>query len=125
MLKERIELLSKRKQISRKDLVEGLVTQAHFANILADRYPLPEDLAEAIAGRLGVSPSYILKAAAQDEETLERAEAIFEQMSVPASAISEDTVHALADRDDTLTVEPDNGLDEGGLLSAIKRCNGS
>lgn len=38
MLKERIGLLSKRKQISRKDLVEGLVTQAHFANILADRY---------------------------------------------------------------------------------------
>ena len=27
MLKERIEFLSKRKQISRKDLVEGLVTQ--------------------------------------------------------------------------------------------------
>lgn len=105
MLKERIELLSKRKQISRKDLVEGLVTQAHFANILADRYPLPEDLAEAIAGRLGVSPSYILKAAAQDEETLERAEGIFEQMSVPASSISEETVHALSDRDDTLTVE--------------------
>lgn len=58
MLKERIELLSKRKQISRKDLVEGLVTQAHFANILADRYPLPEDLAEAIAGRFGVSFLY-------------------------------------------------------------------
>ncbi|WP_458463916.1 hypothetical protein [Paenibacillus sp.] len=69
MLKERIGLLSKRKQISRKDLVEGLVTQTNFANILADRYPLPEDLAEAIAGRLGVSPSYIVKAAAQDEET--------------------------------------------------------
>ena len=74
MLKERIEYLSKRKQISRKDLVEGLVTQAHFANILADRYPLPEDLAEAIASRLAAS--YLLHAADQSEETLERAEAI-------------------------------------------------
>lgn len=105
MLKERIEFLSKRKQISRKDLVEGLVTQAHFANILADRYPLPEDLAEAIASRLGVTTSYLLNAAAQDKETLARAEAVFEQMSVPASAISEETVHALEDRDDALTVE--------------------
>lgn len=105
MLKERIEFLSKRKQISRKDLVEGLVTQAHFANILADRYPLPEDLAEAIASRLAVKPSYLLHAADQSEETLERAEAIFAQLSMPASAIPEDTVHALEDRDDALTVE--------------------
>nr|WP_154957970.1 XRE family transcriptional regulator [Paenibacillus xylanexedens] len=105
MLKERIEFLSKRKQISRKDLVEGLVTQAHFANILAERYPLPEDLAESIAERLGVSSSYLLRTAVQDEQTLARAEAIFVQMSVPASAIPEETVHALDDRDDSLTVE--------------------
>lgn len=105
MLKERIEFLSKRKQISRKDLVEGLVTQAHFANILAERYPLPEDLAESIAERLGVSSSYLLRTAVQDEQTLERAEAVFVQMSVPASAIPEETVHALEDRDDSLTVE--------------------
>ncbi|MGR6545319.1 XRE family transcriptional regulator [Paenibacillus tundrae] len=105
MLKERIEFLSKKKQISRKDLVDGLVTQAHFANILAERYALPEDLAEAIAGRLGVQPSYLLLAAEQDEQTLSRAEAIFDQLSVAASAIPEETVHALDDRDDTLTVE--------------------
>ncbi|OPG94467.1 transcriptional regulator [Chryseobacterium mucoviscidosis] len=105
MLKERIEFLCKRKHISRKDLVEGLVTQAHFANILADRYPLPQDLAEVVALRLGVTSSYLLNASAQDEETLARAEAIFEQMSVPASVIAEDIVHALEDRDDALTVE--------------------
>ncbi|MCM3170692.1 XRE family transcriptional regulator [Paenibacillus sp. MER 99-2] len=105
MLKERIEFLSKKKQISRKDLVDGLVTQAHFANILAERYALPEDLAEAIAERLGVQPSYLLLAAAQDEETLSRAEAIFDRLSVAASAIPEEQVHALDDRDDTLTVE--------------------
>jgi hypothetical protein len=105
MLKERIEFLSKRKQISRKDLVEGLVTQAHFANILAERYPLPEDLAESIAKRLGVGASYLLQTAVQDEQTLARAEAVFAQMAVPASAIPEETVHALQDRDDSLTVE--------------------
>ncbi|MCG7376293.1 XRE family transcriptional regulator [Paenibacillus sp. ACRSA] len=105
MLKERIEFLSKKKQISRKDLVDGLVTQAHFANILAERYALPEDLADAIAERLGVQPSYLLHAAAQDGQTLSRAEAIFDQLSVAASAIPEETVHALDDRDDTLTVE--------------------
>ncbi|MGQ8872526.1 XRE family transcriptional regulator [Paenibacillus sp. TSA_86.1] len=105
MLKERIEFLSKRKEISRKDLVEGLVTQAHFANILAERYPLPEDLAEGIAKRLGVSSAYLLQTAVQDEQTLARAEAIFAQMSVPASSIPEETVHALEDRDDSLTVE--------------------
>ncbi|MBR2564094.1 MAG: XRE family transcriptional regulator [Paenibacillus sp.] len=105
MLKERIEFLSKRKSISRKDLVEGLVTQAHFANILAERYPLPEDLAEGIAERLGVSASYLLQTAAQDEHTLGRAEDIFAQLSVPASMIPEDTVHAFKDRDDSLMVE--------------------
>lgn len=46
MLKERIEFLCKKKNLSRKELVDGLVTPAHFANILADRYPLAEDLAE-------------------------------------------------------------------------------
>ena len=66
MLKERIEFLSKRKSISRKDLVEGLVTQAHFANILAERYPLPEDLAEGSAERLVLSASYLLQTAAQE-----------------------------------------------------------
>lgn len=105
MLKERIEFLSKRKGISRKDLVEGLVTQAHFANILAQRYPLPEDLAGAIAVRLGVPPSYVLQAGAQDVDTLARAEAVFEQLSVPASMLAEETVHALDDRDDALVVE--------------------
>ncbi|PZT55763.1 XRE family transcriptional regulator [Paenibacillus silvae] len=105
MLKERIEYLSKRKQIARKDLVEGLVTQAHFANILAERYPLPEDLAESIAGRLGVSSSYLLRANAQDEQTMARAEQIFAQMLVPATMIPEEEVHALEDRHDSLVIE--------------------
>lgn len=81
MLKERIELLCKKKKISRKDLVEGLVTQAHFANILAGRYPLADDLSEHIAGRLGVPVTYLTAAATADEQALQRAEHIFQTMS--------------------------------------------
>ncbi|WP_238654364.1 helix-turn-helix domain-containing protein [Paenibacillus piscarius] len=103
MLKERIELLCKKKQISRKDLVEGLVTQAHFANILAGRYPLADDLAEHIAGRLGVPVSYLTAAATTDEQALKRAEHIFQTMS--GGAVSESYVDALDDRDDALVVE--------------------
>lgn len=103
MLKERIELLCKKKQISRKDLVEGLVTQAHFANILAGRYPLADDLAEHIAGRLGVPVSYLTAAATTDEQALQRADHIFQTMS--GGAVSESYVDALDDRDDALVVE--------------------
>ncbi|MBP1991926.1 helix-turn-helix domain-containing protein [Paenibacillus eucommiae] len=103
MLKERIELLCKKKQISRRDLVEGLVTQSHFANILAGRYPFADDLAEHIAGRLGVPITYLTNAAADDEQTMERAERIFQTMS--GQAVSESYVDAQEDRDDTIVVE--------------------
>lgn len=105
MLKERIDYLCKKKEITRKDLVEGLVTQAHFANILAERYPLPEDLAEQIAERLGVSKVYLERTAADDLETLQRAEQIFERLSMQASSIPEQEVNDLPDRDNTLTIE--------------------
>ena len=52
-----------------------------------------------------MNSSYLLQTAVQDEQTFARAEAIFAQMSVPASSIPEETVHALEDRDDSLTVE--------------------
>ncbi|MEC0225796.1 helix-turn-helix transcriptional regulator [Paenibacillus alba] len=103
MLKERIEHLCKKKQISRKDLVEGLVTQAHFANILAGRYPLADDLAEHIASRLGVPVNYLNHVAIADEQTLQRAEHIFQTMS--GQSVSESYVDALDDRDDALVIE--------------------
>jgi tetratricopeptide (TPR) repeat protein len=103
MLKERIELLCKKKQISRKELVEGLVTQSHFANILAGRYPFADDLAEHIAGRLGVPVTYLTKAAATDEPTMQRAENIFQTMS--EQSVSDSYVDAQDDRDDALVVE--------------------
>ncbi len=61
MLKERIRYLCKTQDVTRKTLIEGLITQAHFANILAGRYALALDLAQAIAERLGVAPEYLIK----------------------------------------------------------------
>lgn len=105
MLKERIDFLCKKKGISRKELVEGLVTTTHFANILADRYPLAEDLAEHLAQRLQVTPSYLVNAANSDKDTLETAEHIFEELSHSVSHVTEDRIHDLPDRHDSLTVE--------------------
>ncbi|MCL1917003.1 MAG: helix-turn-helix domain-containing protein [Peptococcaceae bacterium] len=62
MIKERIQYLSKQKGLTRKELIDGLITQTHFANILAGRYTLAQDLAEAMAKRLSVTPDYLSKA---------------------------------------------------------------
>ncbi|MGE8006221.1 XRE family transcriptional regulator [Lysinibacillus sp. NPDC093216] len=105
MLKERIDFLCKKKNITRKELVEGLLTQTHFANILAERYTLAADLAEHIASRLSVSPAYLLQASSQSPDTLAKAESIFEMLSQSTASIDEQQVNDLPDRDDALTVE--------------------
>lgn len=90
---------------ARKELVEGLVTTTHFANILAERYPLAEDLAEHLAQRLQVTPSYLVNAANSDKDTLETAERIFEELSQSVSHITEERIYDLPDRHDSLTIE--------------------
>ncbi len=105
MLKERIQYLCDKKQLSRKELTDGLVTQAHFSNILAGRYALPEDLAEAMAQRLGVDTDYIAQTDLTDTSTLQEAERIFDMLSAQASSIPEQQVNELLDRHPTLTVE--------------------
>lgn len=105
MLKERIQYLCDKKQLSRKELTDGLVTQAHFSNILAGRYPLPDDLAEAIAQRLGVQTEYIVQTDSTEEHILEQAQQILEMMSAQASSITEQRVNQLPDRHPALTVE--------------------
>ncbi len=105
MLKERIQYLCDKKQLSRKELTDGLVTQAHFSNILAGRYPLPDDLAEAMAERLGVEADYIMHTDHTDDATVHEAERIFEMLSAQASSIPEQQVNELPDRHPTLTVE--------------------
>lgn len=105
MLKERIDYLCRKKGISRKELVEGLVTQAHFANILARRYPLAEDIAEQIAKRLDVAPSYLLQADKVDEETEAEANFIFEQLFQPVTLMNENVIESIQDRHDSLLIE--------------------
>lgn len=105
MLKERIDFLCRKKGVSRKDLVEGLVTQAHFANILAGRYPLAEDVAEQIAERLDVSPTYLLQSSLMDDATVSRAEDIFESLFQPATLTDENKIEVIEDRHDSLLIE--------------------
>lgn len=80
MLKERINYLCRQKNINRKELVHGLVATTHFANILAGRYPLPEDVAEKIAERLDVKKDYLLKTEYLDDNILNQAETIVDKI---------------------------------------------
>ncbi|MDY7989656.1 hypothetical protein UY286_02555 [Paenibacillus polymyxa] len=64
---------------------------------------MAEDLAEQITGRLGVKPSYLLRAAA--EETLATADKIFTELSKLANPATESYVDQLEDRNDSLVVE--------------------
>lgn len=105
MLKERIDYLCYKKGISRKELTDGLITQAHFSNILAGRYPLPEDLAAAMAERLAVATDDLLLVDQDSPEVLQQAEHIFEQLTVQASAIPESLIDELEDRHPALTIE--------------------
>lgn len=84
MLKERINYLSEIHGISRKDLVNGLITPTHLSNILAGRYPLPEDLASHLAERLFVDETYLLAAEDCSAETVNYAETIIEQFLLNA-----------------------------------------
>jgi transcriptional regulator with XRE-family HTH domain len=61
MLKERINYLCKKQNISRKELVAGLITVPHLSNILSGRYSLAADLADEFGKRLGVTGNYLLK----------------------------------------------------------------
>jgi hypothetical protein len=105
MLKERIEFLCKKKNITRKKLVEGLVTGTHFANILADRYPLQNDLGAAVAHRLGVKTSYITNASKQDQKVIQQAEYVFMEFSKPFKEQAEQKIVLFDDHHDALVVE--------------------
>lgn len=105
MLKERIEFLCRKKSMTRKELVEGLVTGAHFANILAERYPLHNDLAASLADRLGVKSSYITDVSRQDDLVIDQAERIFNELSGMVDEQTEQQILSLEDRDDALVVE--------------------
>ncbi|WP_206669680.1 serine hydrolase domain-containing protein [Paenibacillus luteus] len=67
--------------------------QAHFSNILAERYSLVDDLAEQITEHLRVPVSYILHAAAKDENSLDRANHIFNELALACVPYFESIQH--------------------------------
>ncbi|MCP1226235.1 helix-turn-helix transcriptional regulator [Sebaldella sp. S0638] len=103
MLKERINYLCRQKNINRKELVHGLVATTHFANILAGRYPLPEDVAEKIAERLGVEKDYLLKTGYIDDNILNQAENITNKIF--SYELNEELINSFPENNDFLTLE--------------------
>ena len=103
MLKERINYLCRQKDINRKELVHGLVATTHFANILAGRYPLPEDVAEKIAERLGVEKEYLLNTGYVDENILGQAEDITNKIF--SYDLNEEFINSFPENNDFLTLE--------------------
>ena len=103
MLKERINYLCRQKNINRKDLVHGLVATTHFSNILAGRYPLPEDVADKIAERLKVEKEYLLKTGFIDENILSEAENITNRIF--SYDLNEDFINSFPETNKFLTLE--------------------
>ncbi|MGY3833784.1 hypothetical protein ACWTCW_04835 [Listeria ivanovii subsp. ivanovii] len=80
MLKERINFLIQQKGMTRKTLVNGLVTLPHFSNILAGRYLLADDIAKQLGKRLGVTTDYILRTEDSSLEINNQADKFFRQV---------------------------------------------
>ena len=119
MLKERINYLCRQKDINRKELVHGLVATTHFANILAGRYPLPEDVAEKIAERLGVEKDYLLKAGYIDDSILSQAESITNKIF--SYDLNEEFISSFPKSSDFLTLELIQKLAEASFLLLMSR----
>ena len=119
MLKERINYLCRQKDINRKELVHGLVATTHFANILAGRYPLPEDVAEKIAERLGVEKDYLLKAGYIDDSILSQAESITNKIFF--YFLNEEFISSFPKSSDFLTLELIQKLAEASFLLLMSR----
>ena len=103
MLKERINYLCRQKDINRKELVHGLVATTHFANILAGRYPLPEDVAEKIAERLNVEKDYLLKTGYIDDNIINEAEIITNKTF--SYELTEEFINSFPETNEFLTLE--------------------
>ena len=119
MLKERINYLCRQKDVNRKELVHGLVATTHFANILAGRYPLPEDVAEKIAERLGVEKDYLLKAGYIDDNILNQAENITNKIF--SYDLNEEFINSFPKSNDFLTLELIQKLAEASFLLLMSK----
>ena len=111
MLKERINYLCYKKDFIRKKLVHGLIATTHFSNILAGRYPLPEDVAEKIAERLDVEKDYLLKANYIDDDVLAKANDILERLFV--FDVDEDFINSFPETNNYFILELIQNLIKG------------
>lgn len=109
LLKERINFLIQQKGISRKTLVNGLITLPHFSNILAGRYLLADDIAKQLGERLGVTTDYILHAEDNSFEINNQAEKTFRRI-VLFQQLDDAYVASIPEQNDALVLELSTAL---------------
>ncbi len=119
MLKERINYLSHKMDISRKNLVHGLIATTHFANILAGRYPLPEDIAEGIAQRLNVTADYLIKADSSSESILSEINDMTERLITGTLDIS--FISGLPEYENSLILEVSRKLVQASFFLSMSQ----
>ncbi|AHI55559.1 XRE family transcriptional regulator [Listeria ivanovii] len=109
MLKERINFLIQQKGMTRKTLVNGLVTLPHFSNILAGRYLLADDIAKQLGKRLGVTTDYILRTEDSSLEINNQADKFFRQV-VLFQQMNDAYVASVPEKNDALVIELSTAL---------------
>ena len=119
MLKERINYLSYKMDISRKDLVHGLIATTHFANILAGRYPLPEDIADGIAKRLNVTADYLVKADSSSESILSEIDNMIEKLIMGTLDVS--FISGLPEYENSLLLEASRKLVQASFFLSMSQ----
>ena len=119
MLKERINYLSYKMDISRKDLVHGLIATTHFANILAGRYPLPEDIAEGIAQRLNVTADYLVKADSSSESILSEIDNMIEKLIMGTLDVS--FISGIPEYENSLILEASRKLVQASFFLSMSQ----
>lgn len=109
LLKERINFLLQQKGMTRKTLVNGLVTLPHFSNILAGRYLLADDIAKQLGKRLGVTADYILRTEDSSLEINNQADKFFRQV-VLFQQVNDAYVASIPEKNDAFVIELSTAL---------------
>ncbi|MBC6308665.1 hypothetical protein HCJ66_03755 [Listeria sp. FSL L7-1582] len=104
MLKERINFLIEVQGITRKNLVNGLITLPHLSNILAGRYLLAEDLAEQFGERLGVATDYLMHTEDVSKEIIQETEAIVRRFML-FQQVDDAYIVSLPEKNNALVIE--------------------
>lgn len=105
--------------ISRKDLVHGLIATTHFANILAGRYPLPEDIADGIAKRLNVTADYLVKADSSSESILSEIDNMIEKLIMGTLDVS--FISGIPEYENSLILEASRKLVQASFFLSMSQ----